>query len=73
MRDSVIDNGTARPKILVLGATGGTGRLIVSQAVTRGYDVTALVRSAQKATGLEGSTETRHARQDPGLLFGFIL
>jgi putative NADH-flavin reductase len=54
MRDSVIDNGTARPKILVLGATGGTGRLIVSQAVTRGYDVTALVRSTQKASGLEG-------------------
>ena len=46
---------TAQPKILVLGATGGTGRLIVSQAVARGYDVTVLVRSAEKATDLKGA------------------
>ena len=46
---------TAQPKILVLGATGGTGRLIVSQAVARGYDVTALVRSAEKARDLKGA------------------
>lgn len=44
------------PKILVLGATGATGRLIVSQAVARGYDVTALVRSAEKASDLKGAT-----------------
>jgi uncharacterized protein YbjT (DUF2867 family) len=57
MRDSVTDNiRTPPPKILVLGATGGTGRLIVSQAVARGYDVTALVRSAEKASDLEGAT-----------------
>jgi uncharacterized protein YbjT (DUF2867 family) len=36
-------------KILVLGATGPTGRHIVSQAVNRGYDVTVLVRSPEKA------------------------
>lgn len=42
-------------KLLVLGATGGTGRLIVSQAIARGHDVTALVRSAEKATGLAGA------------------
>jgi uncharacterized protein YbjT (DUF2867 family) len=42
------------PKILVLGATGPTGRHIVRQAVNRGYDVTILVRSAGKATDLKG-------------------
>jgi len=46
---------TTPPKILVLGATGGTGRLIVSQAVARNYDVTVLTRSAAKAGGLEGA------------------
>ncbi|MCS3728032.1 NAD(P)-dependent oxidoreductase [Bradyrhizobium betae] len=49
------DVKTTQPKILVLGATGATGRLIVSQAVARGYDVTALVRSADKARDLEGA------------------
>lgn len=46
----------ARPKLLVLGATGGTGRLIVSQAVARGYDVAVLVRSAEKLGDLKGVT-----------------
>jgi uncharacterized protein YbjT (DUF2867 family) len=36
-------------KILVLGATGGTGRLIVSDAVAKGNSVVALVRSAARA------------------------
>ena len=40
-----------RPKILVLGATGGTGRLIVRQAIARGHDVRAMVRSPEKASG----------------------
>jgi NADPH:quinone reductase-like Zn-dependent oxidoreductase len=44
-----------RAKILVLGATGGTGRLIVAQALARGYDVTALVRSPEKAKVLLGA------------------
>jgi putative NADH-flavin reductase len=39
-------------KVLVLGATGGTGRLIVSQALARGYDVAALVRSLEKGSDL---------------------
>jgi uncharacterized protein YbjT (DUF2867 family) len=46
---------TAVPKLLVLGATGGTGRLIISQAVARGYDVAALVRSPEKAADLKGA------------------
>lgn len=33
-------------KLLVLGATGGTGRQVVTQAMAKGYDVTALVRGA---------------------------
>lgn len=36
-------------KVLVLGATGGTGRLIVRDAVTRGHSVVALVRSKASA------------------------
>jgi putative NADH-flavin reductase len=43
------------PKILILGATGPTGRLIVAQALARGYDVTALVRSPQKLSDLKGA------------------
>ena len=36
-------------KVLVLGATGGTGRLIVRDAVAKGYSVVALVRSKASA------------------------
>lgn len=46
-------DSTATPKILVLGATGPTGRHIVTQAVQRGYDVTALVRSPEKAADMQ--------------------
>jgi uncharacterized protein YbjT (DUF2867 family) len=45
----------AQSKILVLGATGGTGRLIVSEALERGQQVTALVRSPEKARDLKGA------------------
>jgi putative NADH-flavin reductase len=45
----------ARSKLLVVGATGGTGRLIVSQALKRGHEVTALVRSPEKASDLKGA------------------
>ena len=36
-------------KIFVLGATGGTGRLIVRDAVAKGHSVVALVRSMTSA------------------------
>jgi len=49
------DAKTSPSKILVLGATGGTGRLIVSQALARGHQVTALVRSPAKASDLKGA------------------
>uniref|UniRef100_UPI003101236A NAD(P)-dependent oxidoreductase n=1 Tax=Neorhizobium sp. EC2-8 TaxID=3129230 RepID=UPI003101236A len=43
------------PKTLILGATGPTGRHILSQAVSRGYDVTVLVRSPEKAADMKGA------------------
>jgi uncharacterized protein YbjT (DUF2867 family) len=48
-------NSAAAPKILILGATGPTGRHIVSQAISRGYDVTVLVRSPEKAADMRGA------------------
>jgi uncharacterized protein YbjT (DUF2867 family) len=57
MNNSSDDNRqTTRSKVLVLGATGGTGRLIVRRALARGYDVAALVRSAEKGSDLRGAT-----------------
>jgi len=35
-------------KLVVLGATGGTGLEIVSQAMERGHSVTAFVRSPER-------------------------
>jgi len=35
-------------RILIVGATGGTGRQLVSQALERGYAVTAFVRDASR-------------------------
>jgi uncharacterized protein YbjT (DUF2867 family) len=39
-------------RILVIGATGGTGRQIVHEALSRGYQVNALARSAVNAIPL---------------------
>ncbi len=36
-------------KILIIGATGGTGRELVKQALERGHTVTALVRKPERA------------------------
>ncbi|XXY51230.1 SDR family oxidoreductase [Sorangium sp. So ce269] len=69
MQNSVTDDTrTVQPKILVLGATGATGRLIVSQAVARGYDVAVLVRSAEKASDLEGAKLIVGDARDEGIL-----
>jgi len=43
------------PKLLVIGASGPTGRLIVSQALARGFEVTALMRSLEKERDLTGA------------------
>ena len=37
-------------RLLVLGATGGTGRQLVAQALERGFSVTAMVRNPSKLT-----------------------
>jgi putative NADH-flavin reductase len=37
-------------RILIVGATGGTGRQLVAQALERGYTVTALVRNPSRLT-----------------------
>jgi uncharacterized protein YbjT (DUF2867 family) len=42
-------------KVLILGATGGTGREIVREAGAQGHTVVALVRSSAKAAGLAGA------------------
>jgi uncharacterized protein YbjT (DUF2867 family) len=55
MQNSESNRSQTVPKILVLGATGGTGRLIVRQAVARGHDVNVLVRSPETARDLKGA------------------
>ncbi len=42
-------------KILVAGATGATGRLVVDELLGRGYEVTAIVRSADRLPAPPGS------------------
>jgi NAD(P)-dependent dehydrogenase (short-subunit alcohol dehydrogenase family) len=42
-------------RVLILGATGGTGREIVREAQLQGHSVTALVRSRTKAADLAGA------------------
>ena len=44
-------------KVLVLGATGGTGRLIVRDALAKGHSVVVLVRSKARALDLPGRLE----------------
>lgn len=58
----------ALAKILVLGATGGTGRLIVKEAVARGHEVSALVRSPEKAGDLKGARLVAGDARDVGAL-----
>ena len=41
-------------KLLVLGATGGTGREVISQVLEQGHDVTAFVRDPGKMTSTQG-------------------
>lgn len=55
-------------KILVLGATGATGRLIVGKAVAKGYGVVALVRSKAKAMDLIGAELIEGDARDPAAL-----
>ncbi len=55
-------------KILVLGATGATGRLIVEKAVAEGHEVVALIRSKAKAADLVGANLIEGDARDPAAL-----
>ena len=55
-------------KVLVLGASGLTGRLIVSQARDKGHDVVALVRSKSRAADLAGAELVEGDARDPKAL-----
>jgi len=46
-------------KLIVLGATGGTGLQIVRQAVERGHALTALVRSPERLNGFKDRITVR--------------
>lgn len=55
-------------KVLVLGATGGTGRLIVHDALEKGHSVVALVRSKASAPDLPGADIIEGNARDEGAL-----
>lgn len=55
-------------KVLVLGATGGTGRLIVHDALEKGHSVVALVRSKARAPDLSGADIIEGDARDVGAL-----
>jgi uncharacterized protein YbjT (DUF2867 family) len=55
-------------KILILGATGGTGRLIVRDALAKGHTVVALVRSKARAADLSGADIIDGDARDEGTL-----
>jgi putative NADH-flavin reductase len=55
-------------KVLVLGATGGTGRLIVHDALEKGHSVVALVRSKARASDLPGAHIIEGDARDDGAL-----
>ena len=46
------DGKASRMTLLVVGATGSVGHLVVNVAVGKGHAVRALVRDARKAGGL---------------------
>lgn len=55
-------------RVLVLGATGGTGRHVVEQALTRGQRVTAFVRAPEKLAARDGLVAVRGDPRDAGAL-----
>jgi putative NADH-flavin reductase len=55
-------------KVLVLGATGGTGRLIVHDALEKGHSVVALVRSKARASDFPGADLIEGDACDEGAL-----
>jgi putative NADH-flavin reductase len=58
-------NTWAQMKIIVFGATGGTGKLIVTQALAKGHSVSAFARNP------EGLPQDPHLRVIQGDIFDF--
>lgn len=52
-------------KVLVIGAAGGTGKLVVDQGVARGWPMTALSR---RPVGLPGASEVSGDATDPAVI-----
>ena len=52
-------------RLLVFGATGGTGRHLVEQALARGHEATAFVAEFM----LKQVTDDTYLRQTPGLSY----
>ncbi len=55
-------------KLLIIGATGGTGEQLVTQALERGHEVTALVRRAPRRDSRPGLTTVVGNVLDPDSL-----
>jgi uncharacterized protein YbjT (DUF2867 family) len=55
-------------RLLVVGATGGLGRLAVAEAARRGHDVAALVRDPARANLPEPVATVRGDMLDPATL-----
>ncbi|MEZ0206963.1 NAD(P)H-binding protein [Ideonella sp.] len=55
-------------KVLLLGATGGTGREIVKRATAKGHSVVAVVRSIAKAGDMAGATLVEGDARDDAVL-----
>jgi len=61
------------PRLVVFGATGRTGRLVVHEALARGYEVVAFVRDASRlAEEHERLTVIVGDVQDPGQVAGAV-
>jgi putative NADH-flavin reductase len=55
-------------KLVVLGASGGCGRLLVTQAAARGHTVTAVARASSRLDAPSGVRALRGALDDEGFL-----
>ena len=55
-------------RLLLVGATGGTGRLIFREAIAAGHEVVALVRNEEKAAALTGATLIQGDARDSAAL-----
>lgn len=64
----ITSKGAHQLKLTIFAATGGIGREIVAQAVTAGYDVTAVVRNPSKMSAAVRTVIADLATADPAKL-----